>query len=131
MQSKLIYYLTLTMAAAARLAMAVPAAAAAAAVPSYIPNPNSAAIADSNDPGIVKREDIPAGVEIRDIDSVYEERGEDETTGSKVSRNPAMILKRSDCNGSIFCGISSQGNCRNAYGVGVPFPSKSSNLQKT
>lgn len=83
--------------------MAIPAPA----LPSFIPNPDTT-VASSNG-GIIRREDIPAGVEIRSI----EEPGDP----GDSSPNPTEILKRSDCSGSHYCYAISYWNCLDAYSV--------------
>ena len=96
---------------AARLTMAVPAAlpSEAAGIPSGITNPDTRDVSPNS--GIVRKEDIPAGIQLRSLDSV-EERGE-------TSANPSAILAGigGDCNGSGACSSTSSSNCRVAFGV--------------
>jgi len=116
---------------AARLTMAVPAAlpSEAAGIPSGIVSPDTRDLGSNPDipsgitnpdtrdvspnSGIVRKEDIPAGIQIRSLDSV-DERGE-------TSANPSAILAGigGDCNGSGACSSTSSSNCRVAFGVRI------------
>ncbi|KAM7217154.1 hypothetical protein V8F06_007445 [Rhypophila decipiens] len=69
--------------------------------------PFSALGANDSYAGVVRREDIPSGVEIRGIDDVA-------AGAPGSSSNPAAVLKRSDCNGSSFCHALSKDMCGNA-----------------
>ncbi|KAM7183078.1 hypothetical protein V8F33_013816 [Rhypophila sp. PSN 637] len=88
----------------ARTGSAVPAPA----VPSSIPF--SALGANDSYAGVVRREDIPSGVEIRGIDDVA-------AGAPGSSSNPAAVLKRSDCNGSSFCHALSKDMCGYAISI--------------
>lgn len=93
-------------------APSVPAAPASPAVPSSIPLSTLKASNESYR-GVLRREDIPHGVEIRGIDDVGRV--------AEHSDNPAAILKRSDCNGSGWCGTTSRDRCSAAIQVCVSF----------